>query len=274
MVSAANSYSEGFIDTKGYKLHYLEWGKKGKGMILLHGSAPYCSAHDLEAIGNAFKDRYHIIAFDLIGHAQSDDPQTILGFEEHVSILREATKQKGFNNVALIGWSYGGWLSMVWADSYPSEVEKVVLLDIIPITYKEPTPQDPENTPISFGDEGEAVDFFLNNFNALTDVPPRYYVEESVGRSQHDEGGRIIALSHHSRRLKLRKDLDLWKCFSGITAPILLVWGEDSELPVEEMRRMKEVKGRMVVVAIKGANHFVPVSHQEDVIKAVESFLI
>jgi pimeloyl-ACP methyl ester carboxylesterase len=150
----------------------------------------------------------------------------------------------------------------------------VVLLDIIPITYREPTPQDPENTPTSFGDEEEAVDFFLNRFTALTDAPPRRYVEESVGRCRRDDGGRVIALSHHGRRLKLRKDLDLWKCFRRITAPILLVWGEDSELPVEEVRRMRAIKSDMSVIGIMGANHFVPVSHPEEVVKAVESFLL
>lgn len=268
------SYSEGFINIDGYNLHYLEWGNAGKGLILLHGSAPYCSAHDIEAIGDALRDRYHIIAFDMIGHAQSDDPRKPLGFEEHVSILYRAAQQKGFEKVTLIGWSFGGWLSMVWAYSYPREVEKVVLIDIIPVTYTEPTPQAPENTPASFSSEEEAVDFLLNKFSALSDVPPRRYVEESLRYSRRDDEGRVYPLSHHSRRFNIRKDLDLWKCFTGIEAPILLIWGEDSELPVEEMKRMMTVKSNMAVVDIKSANHFVPVSHPEQVINAIESFLI
>ncbi len=49
-------YSEGFVNIDEYNLHYLEWGKEGKGLILLHGSAPYCSAHDLQTIGDALRD--------------------------------------------------------------------------------------------------------------------------------------------------------------------------------------------------------------------------
>ncbi|MFH2112632.1 MAG: alpha/beta hydrolase, partial [Candidatus Bathyarchaeota archaeon] len=265
-------YSEGFINVDGYNLHYLEWGKQGKGLILLHGSAPYCSAHDLQTIGDALSDRYHIIAFDMIGHAQSDDPKTTIGFKEHVSILHKAAQRKGFGKVTLIGWSFGGWLSMVLADSYPMEVEKVVLIDIIPVTYTKPTPQDPENTPSSFKSEEEAVDFLLNKYTTLSDVPPRRYVEESLRYSRRDDEGRVYPLSHHSRRLNIRKDLDLWKCFTGIKAPILLVWGEYSMLPVEEMKRMIVANSYLSVVEIKGANHFVPVSHPEPVIKAIKSF--
>ena len=66
--------------------------------------------------------------------------------------------------------------------------------------------------------------------------------------------------------------LSLRGCLKGW--PILLIWGEESELPVGEMKRMKEVKGSMDVVAIKGANHFVPISHSEQVINAINSFLI
>jgi pimeloyl-ACP methyl ester carboxylesterase len=184
-MGVAMGYSEGFINVEEYNLYYLEWRNKGKGLILLHGSAPYCSAHDLEAIGNALSDRYNIIAFDLIGHAKSDDPKKPLGFKEHVSILHNAAKRKGFENASLIGWSYGGWLSMVWADSYPKEVERVVLIDIMPVTYDVPTPQDPENTPDAFRSEDEAIDFLLNRFNAISDVPPRRYVVNSLNAQVH-----------------------------------------------------------------------------------------
>jgi pimeloyl-ACP methyl ester carboxylesterase len=77
-------------------LHYLEWGKERPDIILLHGSAPYCSAHDFDKIGAALSDKHRIIAFDLIGHADSDDPRDIIGFKEHVLILHLAAEAKGF----------------------------------------------------------------------------------------------------------------------------------------------------------------------------------
>ena len=268
-----NRYIEGYTNADGYKLHYLEWGDNGPNIVLLHGSAPYASAHDLEAMGNALGDRHHVIAFDLIGHASSDDPRELLGFEKHVSILREAARLKGIRKASLVGWSYGGWLSMVWASLYPDEVERVALIDTFPITYTRPTPQDPENTPESFRSEKEAVEFFMHSFNLLGERPPRRYAEESVRLSKKDQDGRVIPLSHHSRRLKLRKDLDLWNIYSRIRAPMLLVWGRESFIPAEAVERMKAMNSKLTVVEVKGANHCVPVSHPRETTGAVKSFL-
>ena len=267
------SYREGFIDSEGYRLHYLEWGDKGPSIVLLHGSAPYCSAHDLEALGDALSDKRHVIAFDLIGHAQSDDPKGILGFGKHVSILHRAAMEKGFNRTTLIGWSTGGWLSMAWAGLYPDEVERLVLIDIVPATYTKPTPHDPENTPEFFRSDEEATKFYLESFIELPDKPPRGYVEESLRWSKRDGDGRVYPLSHHKRRLNLRKDLDLWGIYSRIGVPVLLIRGSASFIPAEAVDRMKAVNGNLTVVEVNGANHFVPVSHPEETIRAVKSFL-
>lgn len=266
-------YLEGYIQANDYRIHYLEWGKEGPDIILIHGSAPFCSAHDLETIGNALGDMHHIIAFDLIGHTLSDDPRELLGFEKHVSILHEAARLKDFHDTTLVGWSYGGWLSMVWANLYPDEVEKLVLIEVMPVTYTRPTPQDPENTPEIFRSEEEAVEFYMRSFTPLTDRPPRRYAEESVRLSRKESDGRVIPLSHHSRRLKLRKDIDLWSVYSRIRAPMLLVWGRDSFIPAEAVERMKAINSNLTVVEVKGANHFVPMSHTRETIGAVKQFL-
>jgi pimeloyl-ACP methyl ester carboxylesterase len=267
------TYGEGFVKSGDYNLHYLEWGKEGPEVILLHGSAPYCSAHDLGKIGAALSEKHHIIAFDLIGHSDSDDPKDIMGFKEHVMILHQAAEAKGFRNATLVGWSYGGWLSMVWAHLYPHEVDSVVLLDIVPVTYTKPTPQDTENTPEFFHSDEEAVEFFLKSFTPLIERPPRRYAEESVRRSKRDDYGRVYPLSHHTRRICLRKDLDLWSIYSEIKVPMLLIWGSASFIPAEAVKQMRAVNRYLSVVEVRGANHLLPVSHPMETISAVKSFL-
>jgi pimeloyl-ACP methyl ester carboxylesterase len=54
---------------------------------------------------------------------------------------------------------------------------------------------------------------------------------------------------------------------------MLLVWGRDSFIPAEAVGRMKVMKGNLTVVEVEGANHFVPVSHPEETIRVVKSFL-
>jgi pimeloyl-ACP methyl ester carboxylesterase len=152
------------VEADGYRMHYLRWGKAEEPMILLHGSRCTCSAYDFEDLGSQLSDTHRIVAFDLIGHAQSEDSRTLLGFNEQVDVLSKAAKKLGFTRSTLVGWSYGGWLSMVWANRHPEEVEKLVLIDIPPVTYTKPTPQDPEDIPAYFKDKKEAAEHILKRF--------------------------------------------------------------------------------------------------------------
>jgi pimeloyl-ACP methyl ester carboxylesterase len=262
-------HSEGFVKAVGYGIHYLNWGKAGEPMVLLHGSGCTCSAHDLEDLGNKMCDTHRIVAFDLIGHAQSEDPRTPIGFKEQVDPLREAAKKLNITRSTLVGWSYGGWLSMVWANQHPEEVEKLVLIDIPPVTFSKPTPQDPEDVPAYFRDEKEAAEHILARFPV-----PRVWLEKHLKRFPRSKDGRVVTLSHRSRRVNLRKDLDLWEIFRGINVPILLVYGSDSKyLPQSIVDKMREANSRLDVVGVKGAGHFLPLTHPEDYIGAVKEWV-
>jgi pimeloyl-ACP methyl ester carboxylesterase len=228
-----------------------------------------CSAHDLESLANQLSETHRILAFDLIGHAQSDDPKTLLGFNEHVDLLGEAAKKLGYSGSTIIGWSYGGWLSMVWAYRHPEEVKRLVVIDIPPVTFKVPTPQDPEDIPIDFRDEVEAADWISER------IPlDRVLVKESLKHYPRTGDGRVVTLSHQSRRLNLRKDVDLWEYFRGIEVPILLVYGSDSEYMSEgTVDLMKVANSRLEVVRIQGVGHFIPLSHSNDLVFLVKDWI-
>ena len=262
-------YVEGFVEAEGYRIHYLEWGKAGEAMILLHGTGCTCSANDLEALGNHLGDTHHLIAFDLIGHAQSEDPRTLFGFREQVEVLSVAAKKLGFTRSTLVGYSYGGWLSMVWVNQHPEEVERLIIIDFLPVTFTMPTPQDPEDIPAYFKDEKEAAEYILDRFPV-----PRLWVEDQVKRFPRMGDGRVATVSHWSRRLNLRKDADLWEFFRGITVPILLIYGSDSKyFPEGMVEKMKAANGRLEVIRVKGANHFLPWTHPDVYVGAVREWM-
>lgn len=80
-------------------------------------------------------------------------------------------------------------------------------------------------------------------------------------------------MSHHTRRLNLRKDVDLWGLFSVISVPMLLIRGGASSIPAREVEQMKAANRNLTVVEIEDANHFVPVSHPKETTSAFKSFL-
>jgi pimeloyl-ACP methyl ester carboxylesterase len=268
------NYQEGFVNVKGYKVHFIEWDKTGKKIVVLHGTAAFDWAYNHINLCSPLSDEYHILAFDLLGHGESDDPSEPLGFVAHADIMREAARAKGFTRVILIGYSFGGWISMRYAAKYPEDVEKVVILDAAPRTYahsiarneawESPTP------PMYFINEEEAVNYILSMWPSV----PRTWTERQVKYFKKDEEGRLLTPSYPTRWENLRLDGDGWSFFKEIRAPILLVRGSESTLATsEDTEKMRQVNKHLKVVTIEGATHLVPISHPEEVLKAVKSFL-
>ncbi|HET7004324.1 MAG TPA: alpha/beta fold hydrolase, partial [Candidatus Binatia bacterium] len=70
-----NTPQRKFTAVQGIKLHYLEWGERGKPeLLLVHGWTNFSASWS--AVAQHFQDRYRIIAPDLRGHGESDKPMT------------------------------------------------------------------------------------------------------------------------------------------------------------------------------------------------------
>src|SRR3954468_7461143 len=65
-------HKSGFVTVSGVKLHYLDWGGKGKVLLFLTGLGN--SAHIFDDIAPKFTDRFHVLALTRRGHGQSDQP--------------------------------------------------------------------------------------------------------------------------------------------------------------------------------------------------------
>jgi len=268
------NYKEGFVTIQDYRVHYIEWGNTGKEIVVLHGTAAFDWAYNHDDLCSPLSDQYHILAFDLLGHGESDDPSEPLGFVAHADIMREAARAKGFKKVILIGYSFGGWISMRYAANYPEDVDKVVILDAAPRTYAYPIARneawESPTPPTYFLNEEEAVNYILSMWPSV----PRTWTERQVKYFKKDEEGRRLTPSYPTRWNNLRLDGDGWSFFKEIKAPILLVRGSESTLATsEDTETMRQVNKHLKVVTIEGATHLVPITHPEEVLQAVRVFL-
>jgi pimeloyl-ACP methyl ester carboxylesterase len=64
-------------------------------------------------------DNYRIIALDQRGFGKSTYNQSVTRFAQHAEDLVDFIKLKHLNNVTLVGWSYGGGISMKTAEIAP-----------------------------------------------------------------------------------------------------------------------------------------------------------
>jgi pimeloyl-ACP methyl ester carboxylesterase len=121
-----------YLEIKGLRLHYLDWGKNEKEpMLLLHGFMAHAHVWDEFALG--FQDRYHIIALDQRGHGESqwsaDEAYSLDDYFSDIAHLIESLQLKSF---VLMGHSMGGRNALFYTACRPENVARLILVDARP----------------------------------------------------------------------------------------------------------------------------------------------
>jgi len=281
------SYNEGFVTAGGYKMHYLEWGKSGNQIVLLHSMG--MDAHGFDAFSEPLSKDYRtlerdllgcrLLAIDLLGHGDSDTPKEPVGVEEHTEIVHGVALNRGFRKNILVGHSIGGMISMIYAAKYPNEVEKVILVDIAPrdasATPERPTSPPPSaaQPPDSFAGEEEALKYLKGRYPKFDKTALQNRLKYAFRR---DADGLLRLKANPAALTSLRGSLsvDLWPFVSKISAPTLLIIGSESQtVPKAAVEKMRGMLKEFKVVTINGATHMVPQDRPKEFEKAVKEFL-
>jgi len=64
----------GFITVNGVRLHYLDWGGKGKTMLLLHGIGD--TPHGFDDFAPRFTNQFRVLGLTRRGHGESEVPDS------------------------------------------------------------------------------------------------------------------------------------------------------------------------------------------------------
>ena len=108
-------------------LSYLEWGKSGQPVLLLHGLAD--TALVWSRLGESLVAQFHTIAPDMRGHGNSDKPQDGYDFLTLICDLEELMDSVGWEKAHIVGHSWTGKLVAVWMKHSPSRFRSAVLVD-------------------------------------------------------------------------------------------------------------------------------------------------
>lgn len=241
--------TRGSVTVNGVELSYLLWGSTGKPVVLLHGITS--SARNWWRVAPALAAAgYFPLAFDLPGHGESDETS------DHrmpalAALISEAMEALGFNQVTLIGHSWGGGIALELASGPASgKVARLVLVD-----------------PLLGLNPERGADVFPT-YSANVGDPPA--VTEPIVRANnphwhtHDATWKIAALDRVRigavRGLFLESgDWHLLDRFANVPGPLLLMladqqytvvpqWALDELLPT-----LRPNLGEMVVVP--GTDH-------------------
>ncbi len=101
-------------------------------MIILHGL--FGSSDNWFTLAKTFAETHHVYLIDQRNHGQSPHSDEF-NYEILTDDLYEFVKEHQIINPIIIGHSMGGKTAMNFAVKYPSFVQKLIVVDIVPKTY-------------------------------------------------------------------------------------------------------------------------------------------
>ncbi len=125
--SQTKNYQSQMANVNGVKIHYLKAGTGKKPLVLLHGFGE--TSYMWIPFFDEFSKDFTIIAPDLRGLGDSSRPAS--GYDKKTAAvdIRELVKSLGYQKIDLVGHDIGLMVAYAYAAQYPSDVEKLALLE-------------------------------------------------------------------------------------------------------------------------------------------------
>jgi HOMODA hydrolase len=115
-----------FVETPSFgRARIAEAGRGKEPLLFLHGIGGHLEAYAKNVV--PLSDRFHVIAYDYVGHGLSEKKvldYTPFTFVDH---LRELCDALGLDRVNLSGESLGGWVSALFTVRWPERVNRLML---------------------------------------------------------------------------------------------------------------------------------------------------
>ncbi|MFH6993258.1 alpha/beta fold hydrolase [Flavobacterium sp. FlaQc-48] len=111
---------------KNTKISYNDSGQ-GTAIVLLHGFLE--NKKMWRDYVDFFSEKYRIITIDLLGHGESDSLGYVHSMEDNANAVQEVLKQLKIEKATIAGHSMGGYVGLAFAELYPKNISKLVLLN-------------------------------------------------------------------------------------------------------------------------------------------------
>ena len=274
----------GLSMTGFHNLAYVDWGS-------FDDSVPIICVHGLSRQGRDFDylasylsaSGRRVVCPDLVGRGQSGrlrDPNEY-ALPQYCADLNALLAHLDAKSVDWVGTSLGGLIGIVLAGLPGSPIRRLVINDIgpyLPWSGLARIGSYVSSAPTSFGSEDEAETYLrdvLSPFGELSDEHWAHLTRYSIARDPNY--GRYTMLCDpqivRAFRNPWHYNLDLWKYWTAIKLPILVIRGVESDLlPADLAAKMERRSVFARIHEIEGCGHAPPLMGA-DQIKIVSDFL-
>lgn len=233
-----------FIEANRIRLHYVAQGE-GDLVLLLHGFPEfwYSWRYQIPALARHFR----VVVPDLRGYNDSEKPASGYDLDTLSADIRSLIENLGYDRAHIVGHDYGGVIAWNLAQKFPQSLDRLALLSA-------PHPQRFVREMLSNLDQFRRSWYLLafqvpglpewliqqnlNNFvkNMFQEQAIRKgaFTEENAQKYKAalNKPGALSAAINYYRHLftSLHWVQDFWRSPDPISAPTLVLWGEEDSL--------------------------------------------
>lgn len=237
---------EEYISHTGVRMCYNRIGDGSVPVIIMHGWGCRASTMALfeQTIFSNCPDTT-IYNLDLPGFGASDEPEKVYGIDDYTRFIEDFTVSLGIRKPVLIGHSFGGRIAILYASR--NDVRQVILVDAAGVKPR----------------RSLKYYFKIYSFKLSKRLLPLLIGKEQaskvIERRRNSSGSADYAAASPRMRAILSRVVneDLRHVMPSISAPTLLIWGEnDTATPMRDARIMEKLIPDAGLVAFPGCGHY------------------
>lgn len=233
-------------------INYIQYGIENKiDMVLLHGWGQNISM--MKPLGDAFKKIFKVTIIDLPGFGKSIEPNNPMEIEEYTDIIHKLFEKLKIKNPILIGHSFGGRISLIYASKY--KTKKLILLST---PYKKRV-----NKPTLKSKILKMAKGIIKN-DKFTE-----WAKSNIGSTDYKNASPIM------RQILVKTvNTDLTENAKKIDCPTLLICGElDKAVPINESKELETIIKNVGIVIYPNQDHYAYLNNLSQTISVLDKFL-
>lgn len=247
------------INIDGQEVHYEQSGS-GAPIILMHGWG--CRASTLASVARVAEQTHTVYNIDFPGFGDSPEPAEVWGIEEYTLLVERFVEKLGIDKPALLGHSFGGRVAILYGSR--NNADRIILVDAAGIKPH------------------RKLSYYLKvySFKAMKLWLKLLYGKEGAAKRIERERAKRGSDDYASASPKMRAILskvvneDLSHCLNRITAPTLLIWGEnDTATPLKDAKLMEKEIPDAGLVSFPGCGHYSFLDNPRQFAATLSSFL-
>lgn len=238
--------------TNNVSINYIDYGDKKKdAVVLLHGWGQ--NIQMMQPVGEPLSKDYRVIIVDLPGHGSSTEPTYPWTVDDYTEAIRNLINELKINNPILIGHSFGGKISLLYASKY--KVKKLVLFG---------SPFKKEIKKLSLKTKALKLAKKVPVLNKLEN-----FAKKHIGSIDYKNASEIM------RKILVNTvNYDITSEVSKIKCPTIIIWGSlDAQVSIDDAYELEKLINDSAVIEYEGCTHYAYLENLGQTINIVKSFL-